>query len=175
MQYIALLRGINVGGNHRMEMKKLKALFESLGFQNVSTYINSGNVLFEGSGKPTDICQTLEAHFKKSFGFAVPTLVKTKKEMEKIAKAIPPDWKNDTQARTDVAFLFPEIDTKKILDALPMKKEFMDIRLVKGALFWNVARKNVAKSHLNKLIGHALYKGMTIRNVNTVRYLSNSK
>ena len=47
MKYIALLRGINVGGNNKVEMKKLKDVFEALGFKNVSTYINSGNVIFE--------------------------------------------------------------------------------------------------------------------------------
>lgn len=51
MIYVALLRGINVGGNNKVEMKKLKATFERLGFTNVVTYINSGNIIFEESTK----------------------------------------------------------------------------------------------------------------------------
>lgn len=47
MRYIALLRGINVGGNNKVSMGELKQAFESLGFTNVSTYINSGNVIFD--------------------------------------------------------------------------------------------------------------------------------
>jgi len=171
MKYVALLRGINVGGNHKVDMKKIKTLFESLGFFNVSTYINSGNVIFEGSGKPWEICKKLELSFKKEFSFDIPILVKTEKEIVDIAEAIPKTWENNTIQRTDVAFLFPEFDSKKIIDELPIKKEFIDIRYVTGAIYWNVKRENVYKSQLGKLIGHKLYKSMTVRNINTVRVL----
>jgi uncharacterized protein (DUF1697 family) len=171
MKYVALFRGINVGGNHKVEMKKLKTLFESLGFVNVSTYINSGNVIFEGSGKLWEICQKLNLSFRKEFGFDTPILVITEKEMVDIAEAIPKTWKNDVTQRTDVAFLFPQFDSKKIIDELPVKKEFIEIRYMKGAVIWNVKRNNVYKSQLGKLIGHKLYKFMTVRNINTVRTL----
>lgn len=173
MKYVALLRGINVGGNNRVDMKKLKAVFESLSCSNVSTYINSGNVIFETTESYDAICQKLKALFKKEFGFEIPTLVKSATEMAQIAKAIPSNWKNDTEQRTDVAYLFPEIDSKKTIEDLPLNKEFVNIRYVKGALIWNIDRKNYAKSRLNKLIGHKLYKFMTMRNVNTARYLGN--
>jgi uncharacterized protein (DUF1697 family) len=51
MTYVALLRGINVGGNNKVEMKKLKTTFETLGFTSVVTYINSGNIIFNTSDK----------------------------------------------------------------------------------------------------------------------------
>lgn len=171
MKYVALLRGINVGGNHKIDMKKLKAIFEFLGFINVSTYINSGNVIFECSGDPWELRQKLELSFKKEFSFDIPTLVKTEKEIVDIAEAIPKTWKNDTMQRTDVAFLFPEFDTKKTIDELPVRKEFIDVCYVKGAIYWNVKRENVYKSQLGKLIGHKLYKYMTVRNINTARAL----
>jgi uncharacterized protein (DUF1697 family) len=57
MKYIALLRGINVGGGHRVEMKKLKVIFEECGGFNVSTYINSGNVIFESKKSQTVFVQ----------------------------------------------------------------------------------------------------------------------
>lgn len=60
---------------------------------------------------------------------------------------------------------------KKSIDDLPINKEFIDVRYVKGALFWNVKRENVNKSQLGKLISHKVYKLMTVRNINTVRYL----
>ena len=156
-------------------MKKLKALFESLRYDNVSTYINSGNVIFEGKGKPQEIRKTLELNFKKEFGFNIPTLVKTEKEILGIAEAIPKSWANDTEQRSDVAYLFPEIDAKKTINGLPVEKEFLDIRYVKGAIFWNVDRKNYNKSHLNKIINNELYQFMTVRNVNTARFLAGHK
>lgn len=172
MKYIALLRGINVGGNHKVEMKKLKILFESLGCINVLTYINSGNVIFESREDKINISKKVKDRLIKEFDFEIPILIKTEKEMKKIADAIPVGWQNDSTHKTDVAYLFPEIDSVKTIDELPVKKEFIEIRYVKGAIYWNIDRKNYNKSHLNKIIGHKLYQFMTIRNVNTARYLA---
>lgn len=85
MKYISLLRGINVGGQKKILMKDLKALYENLGFENVVTYIQSGNVLFET--KETAI-ETLEHQIadaiQKTYGFEVPVLVKTAASLQKI-------------------------------------------------------------------------------------------
>jgi uncharacterized protein (DUF1697 family) len=175
VQYVALLRGINVGGNQKVEMKKLKALFESLDCLNVSTYINSGNVLFESKESQKNLQKTVESSLKKEFGFDIPALVKTKQEIKKIADAIPKTWENDSEQRTDVAYLFKEIDYKEIVNILPIKKEFMDIKYVSGAIIWNVKRENINQSHLAKIISHKSYKFMTVRNVNTARYLAENK
>jgi uncharacterized protein (DUF1697 family) len=170
MKYIALLRGINVGGNHRVEMKQLKAIFESLGYTAVFTYINSGNIVFESNKKPEQ--KKVELALKKEFGFDIPLLIKTEKEMARIAAAIPDKWKNDTSQRTDVAYLFPEIDKKTIIKEMPLKAEFAEIIYSKGAIIWNILRKNYNKSHLNKIIGSKIYQLMTVRNANTARYLA---
>jgi uncharacterized protein (DUF1697 family) len=175
MKYVALLRGINVGKSQRIEMKMLKALFESLGYTNVSTYINSGNILFESEKKAESIRNEIEPAMKKEFGFDIPVLLKTKREMQKIIDCIPKEWQNDSTQRTDVAYLFDEIDVRRTLDELPVKKEYINIRYTKGAIYWNVKRENVYKSNLNRLIGHKLYKLMTMRNVNTARYLAGHK
>jgi uncharacterized protein (DUF1697 family) len=172
MKYIALLRGINVGGNRKVEMKGLKSLFESFGYANVSTYINSGNVIFESEDEHKTVLKKINTGLNKNYGFNIPTLVKTEKEMKKIVGAIPGNWRNDSAQRTDVAYLFPEIDSKKIIDELPVTREFIDLRYVKGAIYWNVLRENVNKSRLVKVIDHKLYRSMTVRNVNTARFLA---
>ncbi|HBB38474.1 MAG: PF08002 family protein [Candidatus Magasanikbacteria bacterium GW2011_GWD2_43_18] len=175
MKYIALLRGINAGKTRRVEMKKLKALFESLGYTHVFTYINSGNVIFESKDTKKNISKNVEASLKKEYGFEILTLIKTAKEMKKIADMIPAEWQNDATQKSDVAYLFPHIDSKKILDELPIHKEYIDIRYIKGALYWNVDRKNYNKSHLNNIISHTAYQFMTVRNVNTARYLAKNQ
>lgn len=175
MEYVALLRGINVGGNHRVEMKRLKDLFESLGYSNVSTYLNSGNVLFGTSAKMSTIREAVEARLQKEFRFDIPILIRERREIIKIAEAIPREWRNDLLQKTDVAYLFDEIDSKKILEELPIKKEYLTIKYVKGAILWNLDRKNYNRSHINKLIGHRLYPLMTVRNVNTARFLAGYK
>ncbi|TGK81731.1 DUF1697 domain-containing protein [Leptospira noumeaensis] len=175
MKYIALLRGINVGGNRKVEMKKLRTLLESLGYTEVSTYINSGNIIFESEDDKKTVLLKIQKAFEITFDFEIPTLVKTENEMKKIANAIPRGWQNDATQKTDVAYLFPEADSKKIIEELPLKKEFLEIRYIKGAIIWNIKRENLSKSQLTKLISHKLYKGMTIRNVNTARFLAGEK
>ena len=172
MVYVALLRGINVGGNRKVEMQKLKAFFESLGCTNVSTYINSGNVIFESFEPVKELLSKVPSGLEKTFGFEIPTLVKSAKEIAVITEAIPDNWENDKVQKTDIAYLFPEIDSPNFVDELPVNQDFLEVKYVKGAFIWNVKRENVHKSRLAKLIGHKLYKLMTIRNVNTAIYLA---
>lgn len=171
MVFIALLRGVNVGGNRKVEMKKLKKIFEFLDYSNVITYLNSGNIVFESTKKQEVVQNEILKNIENEFGFPIQTLVKSDREIRKINNAIPKEWENNAEQKTDVAFLFPEVDSKIIIDELPIKKEFIDIRYVKGAIIWNVKKKEYNKSHLNKVVGIKLYKQMTVRNVNTVRRL----
>ena len=172
MDYIALLRGINVGNSIKINMKELKVLFEQCGFSNVSTYINSGNVIFKSNDKKNSITENIEKVLQIMTGNEVNVLVKTKSEMVKIANTIPSDWQNNNVQKTDVAYLFESIDNENIINELPIKKEYIQVIYVKGALIWNVQREDYNKSHLNKIISHKVYKDMTIRNVNTARYLA---
>lgn len=170
-KYVALLRGINVGGARCVEMKRLKALFESLGYVNVATYINSGNVIFEAAKEQGGVRSAVEESLKNEFGFDIPTLVNTQMQMRQIAEAIPQNWQNDKEHKTDVAYLFSDVNYPSIIDELPINKELLEIKYVDGAIFWNVDRKNYTQSRLNKLISHKVYKFMTIRNINTARFL----
>ena len=172
MDYIALLRGINVGNSIKINMKELKVLFEQCGFSNVSTYINSGNVIFKSNDKKNSITENIEKVLQIMTGNEVNVLVKTKSEMVKIANTIPSDWQNNNVQKTDVAYLFESIDNENIINELPIKKEYIQVIYVKGALIWNVQREDYNKSHLNKIISNKVYKDMTIRNVNTARYLA---
>ena len=81
---IAILRGINVGGKRKILMADLKLMFEKMNFSNVSTYIQSGNVLFNLKKKVgnSELAQKIEAEIKKEFGFEVPVIVRTSKEIE---------------------------------------------------------------------------------------------
>jgi len=172
MKYIALLRGLNVGKEKRIDMKDLKRIFESLNFEKVSTYINSGNIFFETEKEQKDLDQEVKEILKTEYALVIPTLIKTEEEIKYIANAIPEEWQNNSEEKTDVAYLFSEIDSEEILNELPFKREYIEVSYVKGALLWNVKRKNYNKSQLNKIIGHRLYQFMTVRNVNTARYLA---
>lgn len=153
-------------------MKDLKRIFESLNFEKVSTYINSGNIFFETEKEQKDLDQKVKEILKTEYALVIPTLIKTEEEIKYIANAIPEEWQNNSEEKTDVAYLFSEIDSEEILNELPFNREYIEVSYVKGALLWNVKRKNYNKSQLNKIIGHRLYQFMTVRNVNTARYLA---
>ncbi|MES2087584.1 MAG: DUF1697 domain-containing protein [Patescibacteria group bacterium] len=172
-KYVALLRGINVGGNSKVEMPRLRKVFEALGFKNVSTYINSGNVIFDGKERGhLELAQEIEKALQDHFGFAVRSVVRNAKNIEKISKNIPLDWTNDTKTKTDILFLWEEFDTKSSLNLIVAHPEVDKLKYIDGAIIWSLDRKGYTKSGMRKFIGTPLYKHMTARNVNTVRKLA---
>lgn len=171
MKYVCLLRGINVGGKSRVEMARLRQVFEDIGFTDVSTYINSGNVLFFSATKP-DVGQ-IRQNIAATFGFDIPTLVIDAERFARITMAIPEDWENNyTEQKSDVAFLFPEVDSPNIMEKIGRKPDVETIIYVPGALLSSISRKNQPKSSLLKLVGMPLYDQITVRNVTTVRKLA---
>lgn len=172
-KYLALLRGINVGGNKKVEMKKLKALFENLGFINVFTYINSGNIIFESKERDSDkLLAIIRSGLKKYFAFEIEVIIRDDQNIIKLAKTVPARWQNDTEQRTDVLFLWDEFDNRDSIKLVTQNKGIDNIIYVKGAIVWNIKRKDLSRSGMHKFIGTALYKNMTARNINTVRKLA---
>lgn len=175
MKYLALLRGINVGGNNKVEMKKLKLTFEKLGFTKVRTYINSGNIIFsedQAKRSKEEIINLLQKAIEDDFGFFVRVLLLSQEEVIKIVKALPDEWLNDEEMKTDVMFLSDEVNDRSIIEQLSVREEIDNIKYVSGAILWNVLRRNIGKSGMLKLVGTKLYKEMTIRNCNSLRKLS---
>ena len=81
--YIAMLRGINVSGHRIIRMEDLRKSFETLGFRQVKTYVQSGNVIFEaGKDSAAGLCEQIRKRLSRNFGFEVPVLLKTSKELE---------------------------------------------------------------------------------------------
>jgi uncharacterized protein (DUF1697 family) len=83
---IALLRGVNVGGNKKVPMARLREVMEELGFKDVQTYVQSGNVVFSG---PKRSEKHLESALEQAFGFPVPVVLRTRDELAKVVRANP--------------------------------------------------------------------------------------
>ncbi|MCA9367439.1 DUF1697 domain-containing protein [Candidatus Kaiserbacteria bacterium] len=167
--YVALLRGINVGGNKKVSMAELRELFSNLGFSNVRTYINSGNVLFDG--KQVSM-KAIEMAIKQRFGFAVPTLVVPVSSLRAVVKATPEMWHNDQLQKVDVLFLWPPYNTKTVLKTMPLVAGVDETLFVAETVVWRVERTKQNKSYMQKgFIGSEVYRHMTARNINTVRKL----
>lgn len=171
MVYVALLRGINVGGNNKVEMEKLKTTFELLGFTNVVSYINSGNIIFEELSKEQNvIANEIEKAIKQDFDLEIKVLIRNSKDIETICHELPSTWIKNEMMRTDVMFLWEKFDRPEIMELLQINP-VDNVKYLSGAVLWNVEGKNYSKSGMIKLVGTELYKNMTIRNVNTVRKL----
>jgi uncharacterized protein (DUF1697 family) len=172
-KYVALFRGINVGGNKKVEMLKLKTIFESLGFLNVITYINSGNVIFiANNGSTKTLNKKIENALGNKLGFPVKTLLRSSVNVQKLAEKIPDGWKNDAKQRTDVLFLWDKYDNKNTISLIKSNSDVDELRYFPGAIVWNVKRSNYSKSGMRKFISTQVYKNMTARNINTVRKLA---
>lgn len=172
MRYLALLRGINVGGRNKVEMSRLKALFESVGSTDVRTYINSGNVVFDHRRTRARLLGAIEEAFEAEFGLPAEILLRDRAEVEALAAGIPEAWQEDTTMRCYVLFLWGHVDAPTVLDSLRIREGIDDVRYLPGAVVWRVDRAVLTRSGMMRLPGTDLYRSMTIRNVNTVRRLA---
>ncbi len=171
MIYVALLRGINVGGQAKVEMSRLKACFETLGCHDVSTYINSGNVIFRDPRPAPTLVPLIEAAITRDFGLAICIVLRTEDNLRALCEAIPATWTNDTTQKTDVMFLWDDFDDADILTKVAINPAIENARYLPGALVWNIGRENVTRGGGIKLIKNEIYQHMTVRNINTVRKL----
>ena len=168
MRYVALLRGINVGGSTLVKMAELRACVEELGFSDVSTFIASGNVLFEGDkDDPARLESTIECALEQRFRLPLKVVVLDRAAYGRIARAIPKEWVGDASVRANVAFVRRGTDAKKIVRELRPDPEVEQVKAVNGAILWATRRDALNQSVMRKLIGGAAYKELTVRNVNT--------
>ncbi|MFS0724899.1 DUF1697 domain-containing protein [Paenibacillus sp. 1P07SE] len=170
MVYVALLRGIIVGGNNKIDMKTLKRVFEEAGMEQVVTYINSGNIVFiDRQHGREELPPLLEEAIQAGFGLNIRVLIRSLDEFHALLRELPEDWTNDQEMKSDVLFLWDEINDAATLEQLVWKPEIEDVRYVAGAILYSVSKEHVTRGSLGKLIGTKIYSQMTIRNVNTTR------
>lgn len=168
MRYVALLRGINVGGRTLVKMADLKICFEQLGFADVSTYIASGNVLFENGGEDAaGLATTIEAAIEQRFELPVKVVVLDRASYARVVKAIPKPWIGDGSLRANVAFVRPGTNAKDVVRDLEPDPAVEEVKAIKGAILWATRRDALNRSVMRKLIAGAAYKELTVRNLNT--------
>jgi uncharacterized protein (DUF1697 family) len=167
VRYVALLRGINVGGKTLIKMADLRTCVEELGLDAVSTYIASGNLLFETDGEPDPLADTIEHAIEERFELPVKVVVLDRPAYARIVKAIPKAWIGDADLRANVAFVRPGTDAEKVVGDLDPDPAIEEVKAVKGAILWATRRDALNRSVMRKLIAGAAYKELTVRNLNT--------
>jgi len=170
--FVALLRGVNVGGNNMISMKSLKESFETIGLSNVSTYINSGNIIFQSKeNEPRKLERKIEQMLSSDYQLESKVVVRSVAEMEKLVEALPQSWTGDSDWRYNVIFLRHTIDSEKILAELPVKSDIEQIVYRPGALLWSAQVSEVTRTNMAKLASRKVFRDMTVRNLNTTKKL----
>lgn len=172
--YLALLRGINVGGNNKVSMRELRVCFEQAGFTNVSTYINSGNIFFESDEKNiVTLVEACEKIIEQAFGFAVVVTVISQNQYKDAFAHAPEWWGTDTDtARNDALFVIPPTTAKEVLDELQKKTSSVDkLAAYNQVVFWTLPKADYNKSVVPKMIGTPIYKRVTMRSSTTAKKL----
>ena len=172
-RYVALLRGINVGGKNLIKMPALKACFEANAFEDVVTYIQSGNVLFTSSGtRAAELTRRIEAMLAETFGYEATVVIRNRKQMHGIVEHAPEGFGAEpTRYRYDVIFPKTPLTAKVAMKSVPTKQGVDEAHAGTGVLYFSRLIAKASQSRLNKIISSPIYPSVTIRNWNTTTKL----
>ncbi len=173
MKYVALLRGINVGGKHRLPMRDLAAIIGDLGATEIETYIQSGNAVFAASRKvATDIASATTARIAERFGFDAPVVVVSVDDLAAIVRDNPFVAEGADATTLHVAFL-ADAPTPSAVATLDAARSPPDTFVVRGAAIYLCLPNGVARTKLtNDWFDRKLATRSTIRNWRTVLELA---
>jgi uncharacterized protein (DUF1697 family) len=173
MKYVALLRGINVGGKNMIKMESLRETLAALGFENVKSYINSGNLVFETS-KSDDrkLAQSIHDAIRNEFGFDISVMVRQMSEIEAIIARDPFAGQFESHKDLHVFFLDTELteNQRALLEAQACDTEIYDIN---GRHVSVLLKKSILDSAVGKgFIDKKLKVSATARNWRTVQKIT---
>jgi uncharacterized protein (DUF1697 family) len=174
MKYIALLRGINVGGNNIIKMADLKTAFENKGFQNVATYINSGNVLFDSESDESAVKTACENLIADNFGLDIPVCIISAGELLDALAHAPDWWNSDPESKHNAIFVIPPMTPEAVCAQVgEIKPEYEKLAEHGKVLFWSAPMATFSRTRLTKIVqSKAAYNAITIRNANTALKLA---
>lgn len=171
--YIAFLRGINISGKNKISMSDLKLGFEEIGYSNVSTYLNSGNVLFESEKMNIMLIrQDIESMIFDRFGFRIPVFIIEKDKLDEILRNAPEWWGTDNKEKYDnLIFVLSDDTAVKMADSIGPISEGMELmEIYENVIFWTFDRKTYQKCNWwKKTAGTGIAEKITIRTAGTVR------
>jgi uncharacterized protein (DUF1697 family) len=173
-RYVALLRGINVGGKNPIPMPALKAAFEEHGFEDVRTHIQSGNVMFStGTSKQAELTRRVERMLSAAFPYEASVVLRSRSQMRAIVERAPKGFgAQPARYRYDVIFLKPPLTARTVVGSVPTNEEVDRIWAGTGVVYFSRLTSRAAQSRLPRVISMPNYQSMTIRNRNTTTKLT---
>lgn len=170
-KYVALLRGINVGGNNKISMPELKNVFEEKGFIDVKTYINSGNIIFSSDiENEAELKRICEYGIADKFKLNIPVAVMSAKDLSNTLQNAPDWWGVGSEAKHNAIFVIPPADPETVIRQVgDAKQEYEQVDYYGQIIFWSAPLKTFSRTRWSKIIGTAAYDSVTIRNINTAK------
>ena len=166
-QYLALLRGINVGGQNLVKMTDLRAAFESMGFAGVATYIASGNVLFWAPRqRREELAAQIESELSRTFGVGLKVVLLTGAHLKAVVEGAPRGFGGDSHL-WDVVFVRKPLTVKKAFAVVETREGVDRAWPGRGVLYFSRLAAKAPSSRLNKVASLPEYKNMTIRSWST--------
>jgi uncharacterized protein (DUF1697 family) len=171
--YLALLRGINVGGNNIIKMVDLKACFQDMGFTDVVTYIQSGNVLFKSDEVDKDkLANSIEKVLSETFSYKSKIVLVTHNHLELVVGNAPEAFgTNPDEFRYDVIFLKEPLTSQEAIKSIKVREGVDLVYPGNAVLYISRLISRAGQSYLNKIITLPVYQSMTVRNWNTTTKL----
>ena len=174
MEYVALLRGINVGGKNKVVMSELREQVAGVGYANVRTYINSGNLLFEADASREDVAQRIENLLASRYDFPIRVALLTAQDYLAQLDELP-DWWHGDVARRDALFYTRGLDRDHVrqrIEAMELGDEA--VHFGEHAVFWaKFDEKQFLKTAYHKrLLREDFYREVTIRSGATVEKIA---
>lgn len=171
--YIALLRGINVGGKNQIRMTDLAACFTDLGFTDVRTYIQSGNVIFRtDQTDPAQLAARIEEGLSNTFHYQASLVLRSYDQMREVVSEPPAGFGDEPDVyRYDVVFLKAPLTAAEALQQVSPKEGVDQADAGDGVLYFSRLIRKASQSHLTRIIGSPIYQSLTIRNWNTTTKL----
>lgn len=172
-KYIALLRGINISGKNKISMPLLKEGFEGLGYVNVKTYINSGNVIFSSEYQnKNQLIFECENMIQEKFLLQIPVVIISQKELLEALENAPKWWdvKSDEEVIHQAIFLVPPLTVEEVYKAVKeARPEYEKVTYFKNVIFYSALRATLSKSNWYKIASSSVNNKVTIRNASTLK------
>lgn len=166
-KYFAFLRAVNVG-KRRIKMDKLKSTFEALGFENVRTFIASGNVIFESGESAESLKNKIETQLEQVFGFEIVIFLRTESELNDIIQSNPFEVEDSSKKIIYISFLNKEPDSETRAKLSEIQNDYYSFRVIDKELFTLRILHEESDIFSNNLIEKILKVPATTRNLNTL-------
>jgi uncharacterized protein (DUF1697 family) len=170
--YVALIRGINVGGKNKVAMAYLRAAFEEAGFGDVRTYIQSGNVLFSSDTPAAALEEQIETFLERRYQTFLVVVVRSHRQLRAVVEKAPKGFgQSPDDHHSDVIFLRAPLTPKDAMGVVRLRDGVDQAWTGTGVLYFARLSAQRTRSLLGKIVGTPEYKQMTIRSWTTTTKL----